>query len=114
MVVKINDLDQVLQRAREVYGNKNQIMVVIEELNELSCVLAKYPRYDNHDIAVEKTYERVCDEFADVLIVLEHVKAIYNLKDHDIAVNIDKKTRRLERWLDSSDHFQYTTESREV
>ena len=38
---------KVLEEARNTYGSKNQILVCMEELNELACVLAKYPRYDD-------------------------------------------------------------------
>ena len=35
--MKTEEVTKVLERAREVYGNKNQILVSIEELNELAC-----------------------------------------------------------------------------
>ena len=47
---------EILKRARDTYGNKNQILVCIEELNELACVLAKFPRYNNEEDAVEKLH----------------------------------------------------------
>ena len=42
-----------LEKARKTYGNKNQIMVCMEELCELACVLAKYPRYEDETKATQ-------------------------------------------------------------
>lgn len=105
--------DAVLQQARETYGYANQILVTIEELNELSCALAKYPRYNNHKTGLEKTRTKVIEEVADVLVVLEHVYTIFDLDPAEVAAIIDKKVRRLKKWLQNSDSLQYTTECRE-
>lgn len=32
------EMSKILKQARDTYGNKNQILVCIEELNELACV----------------------------------------------------------------------------
>ena len=52
----------VLSKARLTYGNKNQISVAIEELNELACVLCKFIRYEHEEDAVEALYDKVVDE----------------------------------------------------
>lgn len=46
-----------LQQCRETYGDTAQILVSIEELNELACVLAKYPRYDDSKQARTELHE---------------------------------------------------------
>ena len=105
---------KVLETARNVYGNKNQILVCIEELNELACVLAKFPRYEDEDEAREKLTEKVIDEVADVMIILDHVQKIFDIPDGAIADRIMKKIERLERWLKNSTSMQRTLEDRVV
>lgn len=105
---------KVLETARKVYGNKNQILVCIEELNELACVLAKFPRYEDEGEAREKLMNKALDEVADVLIILEHVQKIFELTDEDISDRILKKIERLDRWLRSSTSMQRTLEDRVV
>jgi len=103
-----------LQHARDTYGNANQILVAIEELNELACVLAKYPRFDTHEAALQKTAQAATDEVADVYVILEHVKAIFGMTDNTLQRVIDKKTDRLSRWMTVSDSMEQTTIDREV
>lgn len=105
---------KVLETARKVYGNKNQILVCIEELNELACVLAKFPRYEDEGEAREKLMDKALDEVADVLIILEHVQKIFELTEEDIADRMLKKIERLDRWLKSSTSMQRTLEDRAV
>lgn len=104
----------VLKQARDTYGSKNQILVCIEELNELACVLAKYPRYDNEEEAKKELYDAVLDEFADVMIILDHVQSILQLSDEAIHLRILKKVNRLSRWLENSTSMQRTVEDRAV
>ena len=105
---------KVLETARNVYGNKNQILVCIEELNELACVLAKFPRYEDEGEAREKLTEKVIDEVADVMIILDHVQKIFDIPDGAISDRIMKKIERLERWLKNSTSMQRTLEDRVV
>lgn len=104
----------ILKMARNTYGNRNQIMVCIEELNELACVLAKYPRYDKEENAIIELTDRVLDEYADVVIVLDHVKNIVGLSDSAIQNRIDKKISRLSRWLKNGTSMQVTVDDRSV
>lgn len=106
--------EEVLQRARDTYGSSNQILVAVEELSELASVLAKFPRYDCPDTARADLHDRVVDEVADVLIVLEHVKSIFKLSSEEVHNRMGVKISRLERWLDKSDSMNQTTLDREV
>ena len=106
--------EDTLKKARETYGNKNQILVCMEELNELACVLAKYPRYESEDEATKELHDKVLDEVADVIIILDHVTAIFDLADTDIESRIKKKLNRLERWITHSDSMQETVDDRAV
>lgn len=104
----------VLEKARKTYGSKNQILVCIEELNELACVLAKYPRYESELEAKEKLRDAVLDEVADVVVILEHVKSILELSETEVGDRILKKLIRLDRWLEHSSSMQETVEDRKV
>lgn len=104
----------ILKRAQDTYGFSNQITVATEELCELACVLSKYPRYPNHEMAAADLRVRVIDETADVLVVLEHIKMIFQLTPEEIDERVTAKLARLERWLDTNDSMLQTTIDREV
>lgn len=108
------EMSKILKQARDTYGNKNQILVCIEELNELACVLAKFPRYDNEEEARRKLVDAVLDEVSDVKIILDHVQNIFELSDEEVLDRMKRKTDRLKRWLDASDSMQQTTIDRSV
>ena len=112
--VKRIDTEDTLSKARESYGNKNQILVCIEELNELACVLAKYNRYDDECVARKELHDKAVDELADVYIILEHVKSILNIPNEDVIIRASLKLRRLNRWLSNSDSMQETINDRAV
>ena len=114
LLMEPDNVTKILKKAREVYGHKNQILVCIEELNELGAALAKYPRYEDEQEAKEKLHDKVLDEAADVLIILDHVQAIVGLTDEEIANRICEKAARLERWLSNSSSMQRTLEDRAV
>jgi len=107
------DLD-TLEKARENYGYKNQMLVSVEELNELSCVLTKYGRYEKHETAVDKLQNKVLDEVTDVLMILDHVINIFDITDYDIRDRVRKKTARLRRWMEDNPSFEHTTVDREI
>lgn len=108
-------IHKLLQEAQENYGYANQIAVAIEELCELGAVLSKYPRYDFHDDALEALRDKVVEEVADVIIVIRHVQMIFGIQPDELEDMMDKKLRRLQRWLESEDKsFHHTTEDRAV
>lgn len=114
--VDIKEVDeaQTLYQARKTYGNKNQILVCIEELNELACVLAKFPRYEEEAQARHELHDKVVDELADVYIILEHIKSIFDVSNLGVMNRAKKKIDRLERWLTHSGSMQETVDDREV
>lgn len=103
-----------LDAARKSYGNKNQILVCMEELNELACVLAKYPRYADETKAIQELHDKVLDEVADVMVILNHVQNIFGLSDVEINERIYAKINRLRRWLLHSNSMQETVDDRTV
>lgn len=104
----------LLEQARQIYGGRNQVTVAAEECCELAKELLKAIRYDSFENAVIHTKDSVTEEVADVFIILDHILNLYELDYADIAPYIDKKLKRLEKWLKNSDSIEYTTESREV
>lgn len=104
----------VLAKARLIYGSKNQISVAIEELNELACVLCKFIRYEHEEDAVEALYDKVVDEMADVLVVTDHIKAIFAMSDNVIETRAEAKVARVRNWLEKSNSMEQTTVDREV
>ena len=105
---------KVLAKARLIYGSKNQISVAIEELNELACVLCKFIRYEHEEDAVEALYDKVVDEMADVLVVTDHIKAIFAMSDNVVETRAEAKVARVRNWLEKSNSMEQTTVDREV
>lgn len=105
---------EVLKRARETYGNGNQIQVSIGELCELGAVCSKFHRYKTREGARKALYGEVLDELADVLIVLDHIAEIFEVDPRDLERRVDGKVQRLEKWLDTSSDMEQTTRYREV
>lgn len=105
---------KVLAKARLIYGSKNQISVAIEELNELACVLCKFIRYEHEEDAVDALYNKVLDELADVLVVTDHIKAIFAMSDNVIETRAEAKVARVRNWLEKSNSMEQTTVDREV
>lgn len=112
--VLTEEAENLLKKARDTYGDKNQIIVSIEECNELSAILAKFARYQDEDKAIAELRNNVLDEVADVTVVLEHVKAIFNITNNNVAHRVDQKLERLGRWLNTSDSMEQTTIDREI
>lgn len=104
---------KALASARQRYGNVNQVLVSVEELNELSCVLTKYPRFDTHEEAIQSLRNKVLEECGDVFNALDHVQAIFNISDEEIVEAAARKGDRLVRWL-QGDTQQVTMTDRVV
>jgi NTP pyrophosphatase (non-canonical NTP hydrolase) len=103
---------EVLKRARNTYGNLKQTFVAAEELCELATAILKYGRYDDHDKAVSELKPKVIDELADVAIMVEQIKAVFEITDFDIRQRAEVKADRLERWLNNSKSLELSTEDR--
>ena len=113
--MKQNEMYKLLETAQATYGYANQVVVAIEELCELGAVLSKYPRYDFHDDALEALKDKVVEETADVLIMMQHIQMIFGIQPTELDDMIDKKLNRLKRWVENDDKsFQHTTEDRAV
>jgi len=81
------------QRAIDKWGEQSQINMAIEECSELVVKLAKRGRCVNGT-----TDEEICDEIADVEIMMEQLKLIFD--DNLIEKRKKYKIDRLLRLLD--------------
>jgi NTP pyrophosphatase (non-canonical NTP hydrolase) len=93
---------------------KNCAFNPIKELCDLACLLTKYPRYPDHSTALENMKTKVIEKTAVVVLTLAQLKNLYLIYDDEIEVVMDKKLRRLERWLKESDNMYQTTIDREL
>lgn len=110
MSIKLSeDQEKVLYSARKTYGSKNQLAVVAEECNELAIAVLKFMRYSDEERGIDKTYENVLEERADIEIVLHHLDAIYGFIDSEVEAMIEKKIKRLQHWLKVTSDMEYTT-----
>lgn len=78
---------EVLQEAIDRYGTESQLMMVLEEMSELQKEICKWFRGKRYPDAI-------ADEVADVEIMLEQVKIIFDLHG-EVNERIDRKIERL-------------------
>ena len=88
-----NDYLQVILHAIRVYGKRNQTIVAIEEMSELTKELVKQLRGNSNK-------DSITEEIADVEIMLCQMKIIYQIKDEDLekyrVVKLDRLKNKLE------------------
>lgn len=85
---------EILEKAIEKYGDKNQLLKTIEELNELSRALARFLIDDNI-----YNYANVIEEIVDVKIMLEQTITILNLGKETLDSIKQEKIDRLKQNL---------------
>lgn len=73
------------------FGIDAQVLMAIEEMSELTKEICKIPRG-------KKNLEALADEIADVTIMLEQLRLIYDLNDA-VCEHMDMKIRRLQERL---------------
>ena len=85
---------EILQEAIDRYGTEAQLMMVLEEMSELQKEICKWFRG-------KRDRDAIADEVADVEIMLEQVKIIFDLHG-EVNEHIDRKIERLRYRLDHS------------
>ena len=88
-------MQEKLKTIWDHFGSRKQILKTIEELNELSASLSPFLNDD-------KGYFGVYEEFADVEIMLEQLKFLF-----DVEVINEKKTKKIERTLERIENCYY-------
>lgn len=88
--MNIQEINKILTDAIEIYGKDDQIWMAIEEMSELGNALAKYRRG-------RVTREDVCEEIADVAIIMIQLSKIFG--PDDISDYLESKLDRLDKRL---------------
>lgn len=81
---------EICAQAVDIYGTEAQIWMAIEEMSELSDAIAKHRRD-------RVTRENVCEEIADVAIMMIQLAAIFG--SEEVNDFLDEKISRLEKRL---------------
>lgn len=89
---------EIMQLAIDSYGRVNQVIKTVEELSELSQALCKILTSKFTDDNSEN-FENIFEEMADVEIMLEQCKIMFQC-DKEVSAWKNKKIERLERRLE--------------
>ena len=92
MLWKLSTMDvaKILAQAVDIYGTEAQIWMAIEEMSELSNAIAKHRRD-------RVTREDVCEEIADVTIMMIQLATIFG--PDEVNQFVEEKVSRLEKRL---------------
>ena len=96
--MNIQEINKILTDAIEIYGEDSQIWMTIEEMSELSNALAKYRRG-------RATREDVCEEIADVAIMMIQLSKIFGPDDISdyLKSKLDRLDKRLVKYRNNED-----------
>lgn len=84
------------RRIAEHYGRKNQERQAVSELCELQYVLTRRLEQRHADWQND-----LLDEMADCLVMIEQLRALYNIEDEELTERVNfKLNRQLERIAD--------------
>ncbi len=86
--IEYEEREKVYRKAIELYGAEAQIHMVIEEMSELTKELCKSFRPGG------TTLEKIADECADVTIMMEQLRLIFDFNDL-VCEHMDAKVERL-------------------
>lgn len=85
---------ELYTKAINTYGVREQSAVATEECAELIQAINKHQRNGSTD-----TLSNLIEEIADVLIMIDQLKAMYNLSEEAINIKKNYKLCRLEQRL---------------
>ncbi len=77
-------INPILKRALETWGEKAQMLMVVEEMSELTKEILKNVSRGKDNLA------EIIEETADVEIMLEQLKANYDIEEKVAAYKADK------------------------
>lgn len=84
--------DTVYDNAIATWGKKPQLLVLLEEFSELQKEVLKNINRDKDNLT------EIIDETADVLIMMEQLQRLYNIKE-PVQQRIIEKLKRVEQRL---------------
>ena len=85
----------IIEAAIAKQGEEHQMRQTQEELAELIVAINKYERAIKSDNDTFRERIDIIEEMTDVLIMLDAVKKILNISDHEIKLMRDYKINRL-------------------
>lgn len=87
---KLNELEDI------VNDDEFIVTVAIEEMSELTQCLTKYLRANNKEYTYD--FDHLHEEFADVLVCMNHLKSIFGFDTHETRKRmLEKLNRAIER-----------------
>lgn len=90
---------KVYEHAIDKYGIKPQMMMVIEEMSELTKAICKFFRVPGYVEPDEGVIDAIAEETADVTIMLEQLRLILGINEN-VCEHMDQKIERLAERLD--------------
>jgi len=75
-------MENIYKKAIEVWGEESQLNVTVEELAELIFAIQKMKRSGTDDEMMDR-YNNVCEEIADVRLMLNQMEHIYDKEKID-------------------------------
>ena len=91
-MMKIGEMMTIFEKAIETYGADLQKQVAIEEMAELTKEICK-------DFRGKGDREHIIKEMADVAIMFEQLRIMYNISESELATVTSNKLIRLEERL---------------
>ena len=83
---------EILKKAIDTYGINAQLDMCVEEMSELTKEICKHKRGANNR-------DSIIEEIADVSIMIEQLKLMFNINDFEMHDVIDGKVNRLNKRL---------------
>lgn len=78
-----------LQKIFNFYGEKNQMVKLIEELSELTIEIAKFLNQDKRS-----DFDNLLSEVADVFVILLQLKSHFDIDENELIKKINYKIGR--------------------
>lgn len=100
--------NQIIHRAIQTFGARNQVMQSIEETMELQHAL-----FENIHRGTDNQ-ANIVEEVADVEIMLAQIKKIYGIGQNEIEAIKDKKLERLEHTISKYKAKQLMEKEKEI
>jgi hypothetical protein len=86
---------QKIKEIINVYGEEHQINKAIEEMAELTKELIKYQNRHQEYLTQEKIIKNIKQELADVEVMIEQIKIIFNFTQNEIDEIKQRKVRKV-------------------
>lgn len=92
-----NELEYLFKKSEIIYGSTLQKVTCIEEMAELTKVLTKTIRNGS---VTSTDIENLIEEIADVNLMLEQIRFLFNIKKEEIDKCIEEKLQRLKNRIE--------------